>query len=255
MNALVTGASSGIGWELAQLLAQRGYHLVLVARREDRLQELASRLPYGATVLTRDLSLPGAAQELFMTCQELELDIEVLVNNAGFGQLGYHAEIDLERLEAMTTLNCTNLASLGRLFGKAMKERGHGSILNVGSIAGYLPIPSFSNYSASKAFVISHSLSLREELAAHGVQVCLLTPGPVLTEFGDCAGDGGDLNTKRAGTLTPLEVAEAGLQGLFSNRAEVIPGTVIKLLYWALKVAPRGLTIKAAGYWRRRRMA
>lgn len=254
MNALVTGASSGIGWEIAQLLSQRGYHVVLVARREERLQELAQRLDYGATVLARDLAVPGAAQELFMTCQELDLPIEVLVNNAGFGRIQNHCDLDLESLEEMNQLNVVALASLSNLFGQAMRERGHGSILNVGSMASYLPVPAFSNYAASKAFVRSHTLSLRQELRRHGVQVCLLTPGSTRSEFGMVAGDGGYIATSDFGISDTREVAQAGLEALFADRAQVIPGTINKLLYWGVWLAPESLVIRLAGIWRRRRM-
>lgn len=254
MNALVTGASSGIGWEMAQLLSQRGYHIVLVARRLDRLEELARRLDYGATVLSRDLAVPGAAQELFMTCEELDLPIEVLINNAGFGKIRDHCELSLEELEEMNLLNVVTLASLTRLFGQAMKERGHGSILNVGSMASYLPVPALSNYSASKAFVRSHTLSLRNELRPHGVQVCLLSPGSTRSEFGMVAGDGGYIATSEFGVSDTREVAQAGLDALFADRAQVIPGALNKALYWALRVTPESLVIPLAGIWRRRRM-
>ena len=159
---------------MVSLLAQRGYHVVMVARRQERLEELLVDLPYGGTVIAQDLSLPGAARRLWDACRERELAIDVLVNNAGFGKIGHHCELEPDDLESMNNLNVTCLSSLCRLFGEAMKKRGQGCILNVGSTASYLPIPYFANYSATKAFVNSFTRALRAELMPHGVQVLSL---------------------------------------------------------------------------------
>lgn len=249
MNALVTGASSGIGKEIALLLAQRGYHLVLVARRKDQLLSVAEQCPYGATIITQDLSQPQAAQKLFDTVRQQELAIEVLVNNAGFGRVVEHVQADLARLESMSELNIITLASLCRLFGAHMKEKRHGSILNVGSTAAYVPIPTMANYAASKAFVASFSKALHIEMARYGVQVCLLSPGPTLTEFGANAKDDGDFFKKKPGVMTASEVARLGVEGLFADKIEVLPGAINKLTPIAARLLPERLVLYLATLW------
>lgn len=252
MNALVTGASSGIGKELALLLAERGYHVVLVARREKELEDLATQCRYGATVLAQDLGVPGAAQQLFESIRQKELEIEVLVNNAGFGRAEEHIETDLLVLESMNHLNVTTLASLCRLFGAEMKKRGHGSILNVGSTAAYLAIPHMANYSASKAFVASFTRAFRYEMAPHGIQVSLLSPGATLTEFGLRARDDRDFLKNAPGLMSAREVAKAGLEALFADVGEVIPGGMNKALRIAVRFLPTSLVTRLASLWARR---
>lgn len=249
MNALVTGASSGIGKEIALLLAQRGYHLVLVARREAELRALAEQCGYGATVIAQDLGVPDAAGQLYATVRQKELPIEVLVNNAGFGRMEDHVDADLATLESMNHLNITTLASLCRLFGEEMKKRGHGSIMNVGSTAAYVPIPHMANYAASKAYVASFSKALRYEMAEHGVQVSLLSPGPTLTEFGLRAKDSGDFFKGKPGVMTAHDVAQAGLEGLFADVGEVLPGPLNKALPVGVRMMPNWLLVRLAALW------
>jgi uncharacterized protein len=254
MNALVTGASSGIGEEMVYLLSQRGYHVVMVARREERMKEIAPRLNYGATIICQDLSEPGAARRLFDTCQERELQIDVLINNAGFGRVEPHICVDPDRLERMNHLNVTCLASLCRLFGEQMKTRNEGCILNVGSTASYLPIPFMANYAATKAFVNSFTRALRAELKPHGIQVSLLNPGPTQTEFGKLAQETGDFVAGKPGVMTAKEVAEMGIQGLFADHAEIIPGPFNQALPFLVKLLPKSLVIRATGNWMRERL-
>lgn len=252
MNALVTGASSGIGKEIALLLAERGYHLVLVARREKELMELAERCTYGATVMAQDLGVPGAASQLFEAVRTRELEIEVLVNNAGFGRAEEHVDTDLAALETMNQLNMTTLSSLCRLFGQEMKRRGHGSILNVGSTAAYLAVPHMANYAASKAFVASFTRAFRYEMAPHGVQVSLLSPGATQTEFGLRARDGGDFLKGKPGLMSAQEVARAGVEALFADVGEVIPGGLNKAMRYAVRFAPTALVTRLASLWAKR---
>ena len=200
---------------MAYLLSQRGYHLILVARREKELQAIASELSHGATVIAQDLSEPGSAQKLYNACRQKELQVDVLINNAGFGRVETHCHADLERLEQMNHLNITCLSSLSKLFGHDMAKRREGCILNVGSTASYLPLPFMANYAATKAFVNSFTRALRAELRPHGVQVCLLNPGPTQTEFGTRARDHGDFIKEQPGVMTAQEVASAGISGLF----------------------------------------
>ena len=252
MNALVTGASSGIGKEIALLLAERGYHMVLVARREQELNELAERCGYGATVITQDLGVPGAARALFDTVRRTGLEIEVLVNNAGFGRAEEHVASDLDTLEGMNYLNIITLASLCRLFGEEMKRRGHGSIMNVGSTAAYMAIPHMANYAASKAFVASFSRAFRFEMAPYGVQVSLLSPGATQTEFGLRATDNTDFLKNKPGLMTAHDVAQAGVEALFADVGEVIPGGLNKVMRLAVRFAPTSIVTRLASMWAKR---
>lgn len=253
MNALVTGASSGIGKEMTYLLAQRGYHVIMVARREQEMKETAKDLAHGATVIGQDLSQPGAAQELFDTCRAKELTVDVLINNAGFGRVEPHCKVDPEKLEQMNHLNITCLASLCRLFGEEMKRRGEGCILNVGSTASYLPIPYMANYAATKAFVNSFTRALRAELRPHGIQVSLLNPGPTETEFAKIAQDSGDFIAGKPGTMSAKEVAEVGITGLFADHAEIVPGPFNQALPFLVKLLPKSFVIRTAANWLRSR--
>ena len=254
MNALVTGASAGIGKEMVYLLAQRGYHVVLVARRAARLEELAGVLAHGATVIAQDLSLPGAAAKLYESCRQKELHIDVLINNAGFGKVGGHVEIETEDLEQMNHLNVTCLSSLCRLFGQDMKSRGAGCILNVGSTASYVPVPYFANYAAGKAFVNSFTRGLRAELRPYGIQVSLLNPGPTHTEFGARAKESGDFIGNQAYVMSAKEVAELGISGLFADHAEIIPGAINQSLPFLAKILPKSLLIRGASYFMKSRL-
>lgn len=254
MYALVTGASSGIGEEMTKLLSQRGYHVVLVARREERLTEIAADLAYGATVIVMDLSEPWAAQRLFDTCREREINIDVLINNAGFGRVEAHTDIDPEKVERMNNLNVTCLASLCRLFGADMKERGQGCILNVGSTASYIPIPYMACYSATKAFVNSFTRALRAELRPHGVVVSLINPGPTLTEFGKNAQEKGDFIAGKPGVMSAREVAELGISGLFADHAEIVPGPFNQAMPLLARVLPKSLIIRTVANWMRSRL-
>lgn len=254
MNALVTGASAGIGKEMVHLLAQRGYHVIMVARRAEELEAMALELPRGGTVLGHDLALPRAAERLHQACREQGLVVDVLINNAGFGKVGPHLEIDPEQLERMNHLNVTCLSSLCRLFGEEMKDRGEGHILNVGSTASYLPIPYFANYSATKSFVNSFTRALRAELRPHGVSVSLLNPGPTETEFGKIAQDKGDFIRDKPGVMTGKEVAEAGITGLFAGHAEIVPGPFNQAVPLLARLLPKSLLIRATSHLMQSRM-
>jgi len=234
---------------MAYLLAERGYHLILVARRTDLLQELAAELPHGATVIGLDLGRPGAASELYQQCREKELTIDVLINNAGFGRLEPHTEINPDTLESMNHLNVTCPASLCRLFGEEMKGRGEGCILNVGSIGSYLPVPFMANYAAGKAFISSFTRALRAELRPYGVQVSLLNPGPTDTEFGERAQSKGNFLKRSPGLMTAREVAEIGIQGLFADHAEILPGALNQALPLLTRLIPKSFLIRVAAGW------
>jgi short-subunit dehydrogenase len=243
--ALVTGASAGLGAEFARQLATRGHSLVLAARRQDRIEALASELG-NARAVAIDLSKAGSAAELMDNVQAAGEQVGILVNNAGFGQIGQFAELDAAREREMIDLNCATLTELCRLAAPAMIARKSGGIINVASIAAFQPGPKMALYCATKAFVLSLSEALHEELKPHGVHVSALCPGPTRTEFGDVAGFGGSRLFERVAMESP-EVVEAGLKGLDRNRAIVIPGLVNNVVMTGSWLMPRRWVRRIAG--------
>lgn len=186
-TALITGASSGLGVEFLRLYAADGYDLILVARSEARLKELAAEMEKAysvkAHVLTADLSAPGAVEPLFAELTRRGLKVDALVNNAGYGDFGFFTETSLDKEVGMMQLNMVSLVHLTKVCLKGMKQRGEGEILNVASTAAFQPGPLMAVYYASKAFVLSFSEALANELAGSGVKVSVLCPGPTATGF------------------------------------------------------------------------
>jgi short-subunit dehydrogenase len=248
--ALVTGASSGIGRGFAQLLAARQHPLVLVARNEQRLAEVASALrgEYGVEVWTMavDLGVPGAAREVFEFTRKRDIEVELLINNAGVGLYGEHADIALERIDQMLQLNVGALSDLCRLYGAEMRRRRSGRILNVASTAAYQPTPFFAAYGASKAFVLNFSEALAMELADYGVSVSCLSPGPTDTRFfGEIDARGAQpAHFAKAERHAARAVAEVGLEAMFSGKLSTIVGSKNALRAWSLRFAPRSLAAK-----------
>ena len=243
--ALITGASAGLGVEFARQLAKRGHSLVLAARRKDRLEELAKELG-NARAVAIDLSEANAAAKLMADLEANSESVELLVNNAGFGLIGRFAELDAKRLRQMIDLNVGALTDLCRAAAPAMIERKSGAILNVASTAAFQPGPKMAVYFATKAFVLSLSEALHEELKPHGIRVSCLCPGPTRTEVGDVAGFGGNGLFDRV-AMNAAEVVETGLEGLDKNRAVVVPGLVNKLTASSGRFAPRSVVRKIAG--------
>ncbi len=247
---LITGASSGLGLEFAKLFAAAGHPLVLSARREDKLQALAAQLReahgVAVTVLPLDLAQPGAASELSRSVVAAGLQIEILVNNAGFGTFGEFNKTAMQDTTEMLQLNVIALAELTHLFLPHMLARGRGKILNVGSVAGFLPGPYMSAYYASKAFVGSFSQALGEELRGTGVTVSCLCPGPTVTEFGE-RGSMKPMKSPRYLRMGALEVAHAGFDGLMKGRALIIPGFSNKFIVFAVKHLPRAFITRQVG--------
>lgn len=194
-TALITGASSGIGKELARIHAAKGRDLILVARRkellEDLKEELISKSNVAVHVIQKDLSVVGSSQELYDEVTQNGWQVDYLFNNAGFGGKGAFLDRDLEKDVEMVRLNVMALLKLTHLFGKDMKARGKGKILQTASTAGFLPGPFQNTYFATKAFVVSHTQGLAHELKGTGVSITALCPGPVATEFAQVAGFGG----------------------------------------------------------------
>jgi short-subunit dehydrogenase len=247
-TALVTGASSGIGVELARQLARRGHDLVLTARRADRLESLAEELTqrHGARarVLVEDLADPAAPTRIrdFLAAEAIAID--VLVNNAGFGAHGQFARLALPRQMGILQVNVMALTNLTGLLLPGLLARPRGRILNVASIAGFMPLPRLAVYAASKAYVVSFSAALQAELSNTKVSVTCLCPGATATGFAEAAGMG----RKRMfrGAASAESVARLGLEGMFAGRPVVVTGTLNRLLAGVVGLVPKGLVLYVA---------
>ncbi len=247
-RVLLTGASSGIGKALSECFAREGYHLVLVARRESALNALAETLRVAhqiqVDVVSQDLAEPGAAQKLVKTLAQKGLEIDVLVNNAGFGLNGGFADLPLEQWNSMVQLNVTTLMELTHLLLKGMRQRGFGRILNVASVVSFMPCPNFAIYAASKAFVLSFSQALHHELRQENIRVTALCPGATATEFHEVAGNHGTLITRWMDT--PEQVADEAYRALMRERSMVISGWINKPLPFFLRLSPRSWVLRIA---------
>ena len=243
--ALVTGASAGLGVEFARQLSKSGHRLVLVARRKDRLETLAKELG-NARAVAIDLSKANAAAKLMADLEANGEVVNLLVNNAGFGLIGRFAELDAKRLRQMIDLNVGVLTDLCRAIAPGMIERKSGGIINVASTAAFQPGPKMAVYFATKAFVLSFTEALHEELKPHGIKVGCLCPGPTRTEFGEVAGFGGNGIFDHVAMNSP-EVVEAALAGLDKNHAVVVPGWKNKVTAASTRFAPRSVVRKIAG--------
>lgn len=244
-TALITGASAGIGYELAKLFAKDHHNLVLVARGETQLGQIAGELQrqFGITVKTiaLDLADPSAPQVLFEHLQNTGIAVDILANNAGYGKLGNFAVIPIEDSVGQIQLNITALTSLTRLFLGPMVERHSGKILNVASTAGFQPGPLMTVYYATKAYVISFSEALANELAGSGITVTCLCPGPTATDFAGRAGNDKSRLFKQLRPMDAKKVAIKGYRGLMSGKTLVIPGWRNWLLAESIRVSPRKL--------------
>jgi|SRR5580658_909987 short-subunit dehydrogenase len=242
-TALITGASGGIGEELARLFAARGHDLVLVARTEDKLQSLSGELvrAHGtqARVLAADLADPCAPPRVFDTLQLQGVAIDVLVNNAGFGARGAYAEIRYDVEARMIQVNVAALAHLTRLFLPGMLARRSGKILNVASTAAYVPGPFMAVYYASKAFVLSFSEALAEETQGTGVTVTALIPGPTATGFAATAGNQNTPLFRAGAVMSAAAVARVGFDGLMAGKRVAVAGVSNKLTVLSTRLAPR----------------
>ena len=243
--ALVTGASAGLGVEFARQLNKRGHRLVLAARREERLRSLAQELG-NARAVAVDLSSASAPARLIADIEANGEVVDVLVNNAGFGLIGQFASLDPKRQREMIDLNVGTLTELCRAVAPGMIERKSGSILNVASTAAFQPGPKMAVYFATKAFVLSLSEALHEELKPYGIKVTCLCPGPTRTEFGEVAGFGGNAMFDKV-AMKASEAVKAGLEGLERNKAVVVPGLVNKAGTMGTRFAPRFVVRKIAG--------
>ena len=246
-NALITGASAGIGREFARQLGSRVRSLILIARREERLNELRDELNQRYPKLAisfRKTDLADLAQlnELLAWLDHERIDVDLLINNAGLGDSGAFATSNPIRNEQMILVNIGALTALTRHLLPRMIARGHGGILNISSSAGFLPIPGSAVYAATKAYVTSLSEALRAELRGTGVNVCALCPGPVATEFQEVASRPGGKVKPGPGPefiqVTVEQVVRQGLAGLEADRPLVIPGLAMKLVMFLARIMP-----------------
>jgi short-subunit dehydrogenase len=252
---LITGASAGIGAELARVFASNGHRLALVARRADRLAALADEIGCAGRaapiVIACDLEQPDATDKIAAALAAEGVEVEYVVNNAGFGMFGRAIELDRAEQLGMIAVNIRAMTDLSLRFSDQL-IRHRGGILNVASIAGFLPGPGMAVYYASKAYVLSFSEALREELAPCGVRVTALCPGPVPSEFQARAGfepgfDSAVLN------VSASNVAKAGYRGLMANQRAVLPGLGIKAVPFLLRLFPRGFILAAVGRFQLRK--
>jgi short-subunit dehydrogenase len=244
---LITGASAGIGTELARLFASKGHRVVLVARRADRLTALAGEIVAagGAApiVIACDLTQTGAGDQIAEALTAAGVEVEYLVNNAGYGVFGKAIERDRADQLDMITVNIRALTDLSLRFADQL-IRNRGGLLNMGSIAGFMPGPGMAVYYASKAYVLSFSEAMRAELAPHGVRVTVVCPGPVPSEFQARAGFAPGLDSVILNVL-PADVARLGYDGLMANKRAVLPGLGIKIVPFLLRFFPRSFVLWA----------
>lgn len=248
--ALVTGASAGLGAEFARLAAADKHDVILVARRLDALTALAEELGkahgVAAHPIPADLSDPAAPRALFDEVHKRGLAVDVLVNNAGFGSSGAFLELDLARELEMIEVNCKALVQLSWLFGREMRARGAGAILNIASTAGLQPGPYMATYYASKAFVISFSEALAHELAGSGVTVTAHLPGATATEFSTRAGNDKSALFQRQKPASAAEVAAHAWRSMRGGKPFAVHGFMNKLGAFGVRLSPRGMVRKIA---------
>jgi len=255
-TALITGASSGIGYELSKVFAKNGYNLVLVARNSEKLnsisEEIGKQHDILIKVLPKDLSKTSAAQELYNELSAEGINIDVLVNNAGIGNNGKFTDTGIEEYMDLIQLNITSLTMLCSIFGKDMVKKGSGRILNVASTAAFQAGPYMSIYYASKAYVLLFSEGIKNELKGDGVSVTVLCPGATQTEFFKRSDMIGTKLESSPLMMSAAKVAEIGFSGLMKGKTIVIPGLANKLMVFSGRFAPRGVVTAIASYLNRK---
>jgi short-subunit dehydrogenase len=245
--ALITGASSGIGEEFARTLASRGRSLVMVARSQDRLEQvrgelMSAHMGVDVVAIPLDLTVPGAALDLFQRTQAANLDVELLINNAGFGAFGEFASLDRARQRAMIDLNVGALVELAHLYLQPMLQRRRGGVINIASVAGYVPLPYSAVYAATKAFVVSFSQALYEEARQHGVQVLVVNPGSTETNFFRVAGKAPFSDPSHM--QTSAQVVTESLRAFDRRKGSMVTGARNRLFVRTIALLPwRWITV------------
>ena len=252
---LITGASSGIGADLARVFAANGHHVALVARRADRLNDLAAAIVAAGgaqpLVIPCDLARPDAGDIIAAALVEAGVEVDTLVNNAGFGLFGQALALDRVQQLEMIAVNIRALTDLSLRFSDSL-IRHRGGLLNVASVAAFLPGPGMAVYYASKAYVLSLSDALHNELGRHGVRVTALCPGPVPTEFQRRAGFTAGMDSAVL-SVSAAKVALAGYRGLMRGKRIVLPGLGIRAIPFLLRFVPRGFVLMMVGLIQRNR--
>lgn len=242
--ALITGASSGLGEHFAHRFARDGHDVVLVARNEARLNALAERLriqKINTYVMPFDLNDPSTPEKLFEAVMAKGLEVEFLVNNAGFGTNGPFLELDLKRELEMVQVNCRAVLELCHRFIKPMRTRGHGRVLNVASTAGFQPGPFMATYFATKAFVVSLSEALAHELKGSGVTVTASCPGATDTEFQKISGNAESRLFQQGGVAKPEDVVHQAYEAMMQGESLIVHGLMNYIMFQSLRVAPRAV--------------
>ncbi len=251
-TALITGASEGIGLEFAKIFSTEKYDLVITARNETKLNELANGIKnnhnVNVKVIAKDLSKQNAGEEIFNELKNENIVTDVLINNAGFGVFDNYWNVELQDEKNMLQVNIMALAELTNLFAKDMVSRGGGKILNVASTAAFQPGPTMAGYYASKAFVLSYSQAVDFELRKKGVQVSTLCPGPTITEF-QVRANMEEINLFKKGvTMNAKEVAQIGYNGLMKGKSVIIAGTMNKISAMSSKISPAKVSMKIVNW-------
>ncbi|MGR3317408.1 MAG: SDR family NAD(P)-dependent oxidoreductase [Candidatus Anammoxibacter sp.] len=260
-TVLITGATSGIGLEFAKIFYSKGYNLVLASRNNDKLEQTKREIKTdedrdGNTIsfYQSDLSKDNSAQELYKKCKADGIVVNILVNNAGVGIYGEHTDLTVTEVEQMINLNVTSLTTLCSLFGKEMKERKAGYILNIASVAAYQAVPYFASYAATKSYVLYFSEALSKEMENHNVVVSCLSPGHTETNFFAEAGignkSGGFFSTK--GRADVKKVAEHGINILFDEKISSIPGIKNNIITWSNRLVSRKMSANITKYLTKR---
>lgn len=243
--ALVTGASSGIGWYIADELAGKGYNIIAISNQPDQLDNLRSKLTkdYGilVSIINTDLSQDKSARHIYDFCEKNNIEVDVLVNNAGTLYFGEALKIDYSRMKSILNLHMTTPVMLCRLFGEKMIKRRKGFILNTSSISSVMPYPTISLYGPTKAFLRHYTRALRTELKRYGIKVTCLIPGATATGLYDSVKFNTPLKKKLGIMKKPEVVAKAGIKALFNNRPECIPGFLNKMIVLFAPVIPHSI--------------
>ena len=246
-TALVTGASSGIGYEISKLLAEQGHDLVLVARRGDRLRQLQTYLQQefnpSVKVMSIDLTSLQEIDRLYATLQQENIPVDILVNNAGVGNWGAFTAGDPEAQLNEIRLNVVALTYLSKLFTTDMVQRGLGKVLNIASVSGFMPGPYMAVYHASKAYVLAFSEALNVELKGTGVSVTVSCPGPTASEFHQQAGTTGSLFLKLLPMMNSTQVARISLGAMNKRKMVIVPGTFNWLMTQSSRITPRAILL------------